>query len=71
MPDTNPVGLDEMRALLAREGVHPADAEVAAALPVVASLYEGAQQLEHLLMLEHEPATTFRLPDSPPGAASQ
>ncbi|MEK7215182.1 MAG: hypothetical protein AAB289_06275 [Chloroflexota bacterium] len=71
MPDTNPVGLDELRALLARVGMHPADAEIAAALPVVQSLYEGAQQLEQLLMLEHEPATNFRLPDSIPGEASQ
>ena len=64
--DSNPVGLDERRALLAKVGVYPADAEIAGALPVVESLYEGAQQLELLQMLEHEPATTFRFPNTGP-----
>ena len=70
MADLNPTGLDELRALLAAIGIHPGDAELTGALPVVASLQEGAQQLAHLLMLQHEPATTFRLPDPAPGAAT-
>jgi len=60
---------ESFRTILAAVGLDPAECELMAALPVVQSLYEGARQLEALLALEHEPATTFAHRPSQRGGA--
>lgn len=51
-----------LRELYERMGVSPTAEELSALTPLVQAAYEGGRQLEQLLMLEQEPATSFRLP---------
>ena len=66
-----PVTAEELRALYSRLGLHPSDAEIAAALPAVQRLYDNDRLLEARLGLEVEPvpAPRVRSIDGAPGGS--
>ena len=61
MADLPPVTVESLRELYARLELFPSDQELEAAVATVQGFYDGARQIEELLALEQEPASTFGL----------
>ena len=63
MTEPSHVTADYLRQYYAKLGLLPSEQELEGLVPVVQALFDGARQVEELLMLEQEPGTVFQFQD--------